>query len=177
MCIRDRHRSISGASTALPSPSERRNTTKKYIWNRVKLKTSPFPRYRHSSSFIVTNDNRIFVTGGLYDQSVYGDVWQITANANGTSFTSKTIEIDQNTPPPRVGHASTICGNAYVVFGGDTHKLNKNRLLDDDLYLFNINSYKWTIPQPIGPRPLGRYGHKISIIANNPCLLYTSRCV
>ena len=164
----NQHRSISGASTALPSPSERRNTTKKYIWNRVKLKTSPFPRYRHSSSFIVTNDNRIFVTGGLYDQSVYGDVWQITANANGTSFTSKTIEIDQNTPPPRVGHASTICGNAYVVFGGDTHKLNKNRLLDDDLYLFNINSYKWTIPQPIGPRPLGRYGHKISIIANNP---------
>lgn len=163
----NQHRGISGASTALPWSPESKNAGK-YIWNRVKLKNSPFPRYRHSSSFIVTNDNRIFVTGGLHDQSVYGDVWQIAANADGTSFTSKRIDIDQNTPPPRVGHASTICGNAYVVFGGDTHKLNKNGLLDDDLYLFNINSYKWTIPQPIGRRPLGRYGHKISIIASNP---------
>ncbi|CAI4036722.1 hypothetical protein SMKI_16G0360 [Saccharomyces mikatae IFO 1815] len=161
----NQHRNISGASTNLPSPLERKNS-RRYIWNRIKLKDSPFPRYRHSSSFITTNDNRIFVTGGLYDQSVYGDVWEITANANGTSFTSKRIQIDHNTPPPRVGHASTMCGNAYVVFGGDTHKLNKNRLLDDDLYLFNINSYKWTIPHPIGSRPLGRYGHKISIIAS-----------
>lgn len=94
----NQHRGISGASTALPWSPESKNTGK-YIWNRVKLKNSPFPRYRHSSSFIVTNDNRIFVTGGLHDQSVYGDVWQIAANADGTSFTSKRIDIDQNTPP------------------------------------------------------------------------------
>ncbi|CAI4063314.1 hypothetical protein N7582_002381 [Saccharomyces uvarum] len=163
----NQQRNISGASTALPSPMERQDAGK-YVWNRIKLKNSPFPRYRHSASPIVTNDNRIFVTGGLHDHLVYGDTWQITGNLDGTSFVSKTIQIGQNTPPPRVGHASTICGNAYVVFGGDTHKLNMNRLLDDDLYLFNINSYKWTIPQPVGTRPLGRYGHKISIIANNP---------
>lgn len=76
----NQHRGISGASTALPWSPESKNAGK-YIWNRVKLKNSPFPRYRHSSSFIVTNDNRIFVTGGLHDQSVYGDVWQIAANA------------------------------------------------------------------------------------------------
>ncbi|CAI4062932.1 Kel2p SKDI_07G4870 [Saccharomyces kudriavzevii IFO 1802] len=163
----NQQRSISGASTTLPSPIERENA-KKYVWNRIKLKDSPFPRYRHSSSPIVSSENRIFVTGGLYNQSVYGDVWQITANADGTSFTPKAIQIDRNTPPPRVGHASTLCGNAYVVFGGDTHKLNEDKLLDDDIYLFNVNSYKWTIPQPIGSRPLGRYGHKISIIAYNP---------
>ncbi|KOG99720.1 Kel2p [Saccharomyces eubayanus] len=163
----NQQRNISGASTALPSPMERQDAGK-YVWNRIKLKNSPFPRYRHSASPIVTNDNRIFVTGGLHDHLVYGDTWQLSANLDGTSFVSKTIQIGQNTPPPRVGHASTICGNAFVVFGGDTHKLNMNKLLDDDLYLFNINSYKWTIPQPVGTRPLGRYGHKISIIANNP---------
>ncbi|CCK72424.1 Kel2p KNAG_0K00560 [Huiozyma naganishii CBS 8797] len=138
------------------------------VWNRIKLKDSPFPRYRHVTSSYATEDDRVFVIGGLHDQSVFGDVWIIKSLENGTKFTSTTIDITENTPPPRVGHAATLCGNAFVVFGGDTHKVNKDGLMDDDLYLFNINSYKWTIPNPIGPRPLGRYGHKVSIIATTP---------
>lgn len=140
----------------------------KIIWNRIKLKNSPFPRYRHVASSYSTNDGRIFVIGGLHDQSVYGDIWIIKSIDNGNKFNSNTIDITDLTPPPRVGHASTLCGNAFIIFGGDTHKVNKDGLMDDDLYLFNINSYKWTIPNPVGPRPLGRYGHKISIIAKTP---------
>lgn len=138
------------------------------VWNRIKLKNSPFPRYRHVASSYATDDDRIFVIGGLHDQSVYGDIWIIKSLENGNKFESTTIDITENTPPPRVGHAATLCGNAFVVFGGDTHKVNKDGLMDDDLYLFNINSYKWTIPTPVGPRPMGRYGHKISIIATTP---------
>ena len=143
-------------------------TQEPVVWNRIKLKNSPFPRYRHVASSYVTDDDRIFVIGGLHDQSVYGDIWIIKSLENGTRFESNTVDISDSTPPPRVGHAATLCGNAFVVFGGDTHKVNKDGLMDDDLYLFNINSYKWTIPNPIGPRPLGRYGHKISIIAPTP---------
>lgn len=117
------------------------------------------------ASSYVSNDNRIYVIGGLHDESVYGDTWVIQADETATHFSSKTVDISESTPPPRVGHAATLCGNAFVVFGGDTHKVNSEGLMDDDLYLFNINSYKWTIPNPVGPRPLGRYGHKISIIA------------
>ncbi|QLG73023.1 hypothetical protein HG535_0E01070 [Zygotorulaspora mrakii] len=155
-------RNVSGASTNLAQ--NRREYTP---WNRIKLQNSPFPRYRHVASSYISDDNRVYVMGGLHDESVYGDTWIITANENGTAFTTKTVDISDSTPPPRVGHAATLCGNAFVLFGGDTHKVNSEGLMDDDIYLFNINSYKWTIPNPIGPRPLGRYGHKISIIATN----------
>lgn len=144
------------------------NSVNNHIWNRIKLKNSPFPRYRHVASSYATDDDRVFVIGGLHDQSVFGDIWIIKSLKNGDKFESTTIDITENTPPPRVGHAATLCGNAFVVFGGDTHKVNKDGLMDDDLYLFNINSYKWTIPNPVGPRPMGRYGHKISIIATTP---------
>ncbi|AET37818.1 uncharacterized protein Ecym_2061 [Eremothecium cymbalariae DBVPG len=136
-------------------------------WNRVKLLQSPFPRYRHVASSYASDSNEVFVIGGLHDQSVYGDTWIIKSHENGNKFTSKTVEITETTPPPRVGHASTLCGNAFVIFGGDTHKTNAEGLMDDDVYLLNINSHKWTIPRPVGPRPLGRYGHKISIIATS----------
>mgnify|MGYP001191598770 CR=1 FL=1 len=143
-------------------------------WSRIKLANSPFPRYRHVASLHATHDkNEIYVIGGLHEQSVYGDTWVLkyskpsdfsSKETAGLVFHSKTVDISDQTPPPRVGHASTLCGNAFVVFGGDTHKMNKNGLMDDDVYLLNINSMKWTIPQQSGPRPLGRYGHKINVI-------------
>lgn len=159
-----------------PTPAQQRNVSSasalqqhEYTpWNRIKLTNSPFPRYRHVSSSYVSDQNQVYVIGGLHDQSVYGDTWIITSHDNGTKFSSRTVEISDSTPPPRVGHASTLCGNAFVIFGGDTHKVNSEGLMDDDVYLFNINSYKWTIPKPVGPRPLGRYGHKISVIATSP---------
>lgn len=173
--IPEQQRNVSGA-TALPLKYERREGSaqlppqlprEKTVWNRIRLANSPFPRYRHVASAYATEDNRVYVIGGLHDQSVYGDTWIITSENNGTHFTSQTVDINDNTPPPRVGHASTLCGNAFVVFGGDTHKVNADGLMDDDIYLFNVNSYKWTIPKPVGPRPMGRYGHKISIIATS----------
>jgi len=39
-------------------------------------------------------------------------------------------------PGPRVGHASLLVGNAYIVFGGDT-KMDEGDQLDDTLYLLN----------------------------------------
>ncbi|AMD18627.1 HBL275Wp [Eremothecium sinecaudum] len=136
-------------------------------WGRVKLSQSPFPRYRHVASSYASDSDEVYVIGGLHDQSVYGDTWIIKSHNNGSYFTSTMVDITETSPPPRVGHAATLCGNAFVIFGGDTHKTNSEGLMDDDVYLFNINSHKWTIPHPVGRRPLGRYGHKISIIATS----------
>lgn len=170
--IPEQQRNVSGA-TAMPLVYDSTNKqqpqlpSEKTVWNRVKLANSPFPRYRHVASAYASDDDKVYVIGGLHDQSVYGDTWIIKSENNATKFTSQTVDIGENTPPPRVGHASTLCGNAFVIFGGDTHKVNQDGLMDDDIYLFNINSFKWTIPHPVGPRPLGRYGHKISVIATN----------
>lgn len=170
--IPEQQRNVSGA-TSIPLVYDNSNKlqpqlpSEKTVWNRVKLANSPFPRYRHVSSAYASDDDKVYVIGGLHDQSVYGDTWIIKSENNATKFTSHTVDIGENTPPPRVGHASTLCGNAFVIFGGDTHKVNQDGLMDDDIYLFNINSFKWTIPHPVGPRPLGRYGHKISVIATS----------
>ena len=41
-------------------------------------------------------------------------------------------------PGPRVGHASLLVGNAFIVFGGDT-KMDDSDTLDDTLYLLNTS--------------------------------------
>lgn len=38
-------------------------------------------------------------------------------------------------PGPRVGHASLLVGNAFIVFGGDTN--DDRETLDETLYLLN----------------------------------------
>lgn len=64
-----------------------------------------------------------------------------------------------------MGHASLTLGNAFIVFGGDT-KIEETDILDDNLYLLNTSSLKWTVAPPTGPRPSGRYGHTISTIGS-----------
>lgn len=39
-------------------------------------------------------------------------------------------------PGPRVGHASLLVGNAFIVYGGDT-KMDDTDVLDETLYLLN----------------------------------------
>lgn len=68
-------------------------------------------------------------------------------------------------PSPRVGHASLTLGNAFIVFGGDT-KIEEADELDDNLYLLNTTSLKWTVANPLGQRPSGRYGHTVSTIGS-----------
>lgn len=43
-------------------------------------------------------------------------------------------------PGPRVGHASLLVGNAFIVFGGDTQQEDTD-VLDDTLYLLNTSKH------------------------------------
>lgn len=73
--------------------------------------------------------------GGLVDgATVKGDLW-LTEMGNG-SMACYPISTTGDGPGPRVGHASLLVGNAFIVFGGDT-KLADNDDLDDTLYLLN----------------------------------------
>lgn len=133
-------------------------------WTRSKLLISPFPRYRHAASSYANEKGEVFVMGGLHNTSVYGDTWILKPDSEYRQFQSFQVDIYDNSPAPRVGHASTLCGNAYVIFGGDT-VTNEAGEIDNDLYLFNMNSHAWTVPKPTGKKPSGRYGHTIGVIA------------
>jgi len=73
--------------------------------------------------------------GGLVNGStVKGDLWMMEAAA-GTP-TAYPVSTTSEGPGPRVGHASLLVGNAFIVFGGDT-KTEETDMLDDTLYLLN----------------------------------------
>ena len=84
---------------------------------------------------MASKDGDVYLMGGLVNgTTVKGDLWMIEAGTGnlacypvGTTFEG---------PGPRVGHASLLVGNAYIVFGGDT-KMDDRDKLDDTLYLLN----------------------------------------
>lgn len=138
-------------------------------WRRHKLYDSPFPRYRHSVSQVALEKNEIFLMGGLKDGSVFGDTWKIvphTAGASISHFSASNIDVvNKNNPPARVGHASVLCGNAYIIYGGDTVDTDYHGCPDDNFYMFNINNLKYTIPLHILNKPRGRYGHSLGVVS------------
>ncbi|KAI5966685.1 KEL2 [Candida theae] len=139
-------------------------------WNRFKIFDSPFPRYRHAASAISSDKNEIFIMGGLKDGSVFGDTWRIIPHeghdGDVLNYSAENIEItNNNNPPARVGHSSVLCGNAFIIYGGDTVETDEYGFPDNNFYLFNINNHKYTIPSHILNKPNGRYGHTIGVVA------------
>lgn len=73
--------------------------------------------------------------GGLVSgATVKGDLW--TVEAKHGALNCLPVQTTSDGPGPRVGHASLLVGNAFIVFGGDT-KTEESDLLDDTLYLLN----------------------------------------
>jgi len=109
-----------------------------YPWSSRRLNFTagnPFPRYGAAINSTASKDGTIYLMGGLVGgATVKGDLW-LTEMGNG-SMTCYPISTTGDGPGPRVGHASLLVGNAFIVFGGDT-KLADNDDLDDTLYLLN----------------------------------------
>jgi hypothetical protein len=78
--------------------------------------------------------------GGLINSSsVKGDLWLIEA---GGSMACYPLSTTAEGPGPRVGHASLLVGNAFIVYGGDT-KIEEADVLDETLYLLNTCESRW----------------------------------
>ncbi|CAO2657683.1 Nn.00g038090.m01.CDS01 [Neocucurbitaria sp. VM-36] len=138
-----------------------------YPWSSRRLNFTagnPFPRYGAAINATASKDGTIYLMGGLVGgATVKGDLW-LTEMGNG-SMACYPISTTGDGPGPRVGHASLLVGNAFIVFGGDT-KLADNDDLDDTLYLLNTSTKHWSRALPQGPRPTGRYGHTLNILGS-----------
>lgn len=88
---------------------------------------------------IASKEGDVYLMGGLINgESVRGDLWMVEA---GTSHLScYPIATVSEGPGPRVGHASLLVGNAFIVFGGDTQQEDTD-VLDDTLYLLNTSKH------------------------------------
>ncbi|KAI1077010.1 hypothetical protein F5B20DRAFT_302405 [Whalleya microplaca] len=148
-------------------PPQNANTSL-YPWSQRRLTftssiPSPFPRYGAAVNSVSSKEGDIYVMGGLINSStVKGDLWLIEAGANMSCYPLVTTA---EGPGPRVGHASLLVGNAFIVYGGDT-KIDETDILDETLYLLNTSTRQWSRALPAGPRPSGRYGHSLNIIGS-----------
>ncbi|KAL4873355.1 hypothetical protein BDV12DRAFT_100908 [Aspergillus spectabilis] len=140
-----------------------------YPWSQRRVNFSspqanPFPRYGAAINSVASKEGDVYMMGGLIDGStVKGDLWMMESSTGNLScFPIATVS---EGPGPRVGHASLLVGNAFIVFGGDT-KVDEADTLDDTLYLLNTSSRQWSRSIPPGPRPTGRYGHTINILGS-----------
>ena len=122
------------------SPSGGNTNAALYPWSQRRLtfttsQPNPFPRYGAAVNAISSKDGDIYLMGGLVDgQTVKGDLWMIEAGAG--NLACYPIGTTSEGPGPRVGHASLLVGNAFIVFGGDT-KVDERDQLDNTLYLLN----------------------------------------
>ncbi|KAK2808960.1 hypothetical protein FQN50_004234 [Emmonsiellopsis sp. PD_5] len=124
----------------------------------------PFPRYGAAVNAVASKEGDIYLMGGLVDgATAKGDLWMV--ESNGGNMSCFPINPVTEGPGPRVGHASLLVGNAFIVFGGDT-KTDEHDTLDDTLYLLNTSSRQWSRAVPPGPRPKGRYGHTLNILGS-----------
>ncbi|KAF2724736.1 hypothetical protein K431DRAFT_217301 [Polychaeton citri CBS 116435] len=145
-----------------------------YPWSQRKLsftspQGNPFPRYGAAVNATGSKDGSIYLMGGLINGStVKGDLWMVEAggvpNTPGQSACFAVATTSEG-PGPRVGHASLLVGNAFIVFGGDT-KMDEGDMLDDTLYLLNTSTKQWSRALPAGTRPPGRYGHSLNILGS-----------
>lgn len=111
-----------------------------YPWSSRQLNftvshTNPFPRYGAAVNATASKDGSVYLMGGLINGStVKGDLWMVEAGPGNLSCFP--VATTSEGPGPRVGHASLLVGNAFIVFGGDT-KMEEGDQLDDTLYLLN----------------------------------------
>ncbi|KAB8298673.1 hypothetical protein EYC80_000851 [Monilinia laxa] len=123
----------------------------------------PFPRYGAAVNSMASKEGEIYLMGGLINGStVKGDLWMVEAGANMACYPLGTTA---EGPGPRVGHASLLVGNAFIVYGGDTN-MEDSDVLDETLYLLNTSTRQWSRAVPAGPRPAGRYGHSLNILGS-----------
>lgn len=110
-----------------------------YPWSQRRLTyttshPSPFPRYGAAVNAVASKEGDIYLMGGLINSStVKGDLWMVEAGGNMACYPLATTA---EGPGPRVGHASLLVGNAFIVYGGDT-KMEDSDVLDETLYLLN----------------------------------------
>ena len=102
--------------------------------------------------------------GGLVNgTTVKGDLWMI--EAGGGNLACYPVGTTFEGPGPRVGHASLLVGNAFIVFGGDT-KMDDRDSLDDTLYL--LNTCKFPFLGCNGKADIASHTPMVAIHASRP---------
>ncbi|WBW73151.1 cell end marker Tea1 [Schizosaccharomyces osmophilus] len=133
-------------------------------WSKLTIRGSShvLPRYSHSSHPFAEGGQEVYIFGGISSNSeAKNDLWVLNLATSQFSNLRSTGQV----PSARLGHASVLAGNAFIVFGGLTNKEYIDHQ-DNTLYLLNTSSLRWQKASASGARPSGRYGHTLSILGS-----------
>lgn len=122
--------------------------TETMVWKR--MATTGIPPAKRNSHTCVSWKNKIIVIGGEDTQNYYmSDVQMLDTD----TLTWTKLVTNGELLPPRAGHTTIALGNNLFVFGGFTDSED----LYDDLYMFDLESYKWTKVMTAGVGPSARF--------------------
>lgn len=122
--------------------------TETMVWKRVA--TTGIPPAKRNSHTCVSWKNKIIVIGGEDTQNYYmSDVQMLDTD----TLTWTKLVTNGELLPPRAGHTTIALGKNLFVFGGFTDAED----LYDDLYMFDLETFKWTKVMTIGEGPSARF--------------------
>nr|XP_043615824.1 rab9 effector protein with kelch motifs [Erigeron canadensis] len=122
--------------------------TETMVWKRVG--TTGIPPGKRNSHTCVSWKNKIIVIGGEDTQNYYlSDVQMLDSD----TLTWTKLVTNGELLPPRAGHTTIALGNYLFVFGGFTDAED----LYDDLYMFDLETFKWTKVVTLGVGPSARF--------------------
>ena len=144
-------------------------------WRRITSKNSPLPRSSHA--MCAHPSGVILMFGGEFSspkQSTfyhYGDTWILDADSK------EWMKIDQKRgPSARSGHRLAVWKN-YIIMHGGFRDLGTMSTYLNDVWLFDITTYKWVQVEfpPNHPIPDARSGHSLLPCAEG-AVLYGGYC-
>jgi multipile epidermal growth factor-like domains protein 8 len=93
-------------------------------------------------------------------------------------FYPKTVLREMSIPRERAFHTATIAGNYLIIFGGYTHRHNKEEICyDNQMFLYHLGCQVWIGSEALGlnrssyPKKQGVFAHACVMRADNTLLL------
>ena len=136
--------------------------TEKLVWHKMPCSGQvPPPRYGHSSALI---GSRMFIFGG---KGPNGDTYKDVYFLDLVDWIWVAVNTVSAGPSARFYHACEVVGRKLVVHGG----WNGSELFDD-LWIFNVDTFGWSMPKTDGFSPSARYGHSLTLCPDGRLVMF-----
>ncbi|XP_066587276.1 kelch domain-containing protein 4 [Prorops nasuta] len=141
-------------------------------WKVVKAPNAPPPRCGHQAAVTNTDKGELWIFGGEFSSPSesqfyhYKDLWVFRI---GDKKWEKIIAAGG--PSARSGHRMAYFKKQLIIFGGFYDNLRDYKYYND-VYIFNIDTYKWHKIEPAGNAPCPRSGCMIFPTPDNKILVY-----
>ncbi|XP_069072936.1 kelch domain-containing protein 4 isoform X1 [Pleurodeles waltl] len=145
---------------------------KKNAWSKVDIPGPPPRRCAHQAVTVSQAGGQLWVFGGEFASPDgeqfyhYKDLWVL-------HLATKTWEQIKATggPSGRSGHRMVACKRQLIVFGG-FHESARDYVYYNDVYSFNLDTFKWTKISPTGTGPTPRSGCQMATNQEGNVIIY-----